>query len=108
MMCLLLSRRLPKVALAAYIERAKARPQITARVLAAGLSNIERGTQHDEVTWTDVAVHACQILNARKNVVFVAASELASARDSIDHVTEDGHEVIAILNNVRPRCPCEK
>jgi hypothetical protein len=29
MMCLLLSRGLPKVPLGAYIERAEARPQIT-------------------------------------------------------------------------------
>jgi len=72
-----------------------------AQVLAADLSNIERGTQHDEVTWTDVAVHACQILDARKKVVFVTASELSSARDSIDHATEDGYEVIAIPDNVR-------
>jgi len=72
-----------------------------AQVLAANLSNIERGTQHDEVGWTDVAVHACQILNARKKVVFVTASELGSARDSIDHATEDGYDIISIPDNVR-------
>jgi hypothetical protein len=72
-----------------------------AQALASDLSNIERGTQHDEVSWTDVAVHACQILNARKKVVFVSAAELGRARDSIDHATHGGYDVISIPDNVR-------
>ena len=101
-----LNRERTNVGRTAYTDRVKgmllsSQSEEVAQVLAADLSNIERGTQHDEVTWTDVAVHACQILNARKNVVFVTASELGSARDSIDHATEDGYEVIAIPDNVR-------
>lgn len=101
-----LNRERTNVGRTAYTERVKglllsSQSEEVAQVLAADLSNIERGTQHDEVTWTDVAVHACQILNARKKVVFVTATELASARDSIDHATEDGYEVIAIPDNVR-------
>jgi len=101
-----LNRERTNVGRTAYTERVKgmllaSQSEEVAQVLAADLSNIERGTQHDEVTWTDVAVHACQILNARKKVVFVTASELSSARDSIDHATEDGYEVIAIPDNVR-------
>ena len=101
-----LNRERTNVGRTAYTDRVKSmllssESEEVAEVLAADLSNIERGTQHDEVTWTDVAVHACQILNARKKVVFVTASELGSARDSIDHATEDGYEVIAIPDNVR-------
>jgi hypothetical protein len=101
-----LNRERTNVGRTAYTDRVKSmllssESEEVAQVLAADLSNIERGTQHDEVTWTDVAVHACQILNARKKVVFVTASELGSARDSIDHATEDGYEVIAIPDNVR-------
>ena len=100
-----LNRERTNVGRTAYTDRVKSmllssESEEVAQVLAADLSNIERGTQHDEVTWTDVAVHACQILNARKKVVFVTASELGSARDSIDHATEDGYEVIAIPDNV--------
>ena len=101
-----LNRERTNVGRTAYTERVKgmllsSQSEEVAQVLAADLSNIERGTQHDEVTWTDVAVHACQILNARKKVVFVTALELGSARDSIDHATKDGYEVIAIPDNVR-------
>lgn len=101
-----LNRERTNVGRTAYTERVKSmllssESEEVAQVLAADLSNIEHGTQHDEVTWTDVAVHACQILNARKKVVFVTASELGRARDSIDHATADGYEVIAIPDNVR-------
>ncbi len=101
-----LNRERTNVGRTAYTERVKgmllsSQSEEVAQVLAADLSNIERGTQHDEVTWTDVAVHACQILNARKKVVFVTALELGSARDSIDHATKDGYVVIAIPDNVR-------
>jgi hypothetical protein len=34
-------------------------------------------------------------------VVFVTAAELGAARDSIDHATHDGYDVIAIPGNVR-------
>jgi len=101
-----LNRERTNVGRTAYTERVKgmllsSQSEEVAQVLAADLSNIERGAQHDEVGWTDVAVHACQILNARKKVVFVTASELGSARDSIDHAKEDGYDVIAIPDNVR-------
>ena len=101
-----LNRERTNVGRTAYADRVKSillssQSEEVAQVLAADLSNIERGTQHDEVVWIDVAVHACQILNARKRVVFVTASELSSARDSIDHATEDGYDIIAIPDNVR-------
>lgn len=101
-----LNRERTNVGRTAHSDRVKSmllssQSEDVAQVLAADLSNIERGTQHDEVGWTDVAVHACQTLNARKKAVFVAASELASARDSIDRAAEDGYAIIAIPENVR-------
>ena len=101
-----LNRERTNVGRTAYADRVKSmllasQSEEVAQALAYDLSNIERGTQHDEVTWIDVAVHACQILNARKKVVFVTAAELGTARDSIDHATEDGYNVIAIPDNVR-------
>jgi hypothetical protein len=101
-----LNRERTNVGRSAYTDRVKgmllaSQSEEVAQALASDLANIERGTQHDEVNWTDVAVHACQILNSRKKVVFVTASELGSARDSIDHASDDGYSVIAIPDNVR-------
>jgi hypothetical protein len=72
-----------------------------AQVLAGDLTNMEQGTQHDEIGWVDVAVHACQILNTKQKVVFVTAAELATARDSVDHAIADGYRAIAVPDNVR-------
>lgn len=101
-----LNRERTNVGRTAYADRVKSmllasQAEEIAQALAADLSNIERGTQHDEVSWTDVAVHACQILNARKKVIFVTAAELGRARDSIDHATQDGYKVISVPDNVR-------
>lgn len=101
-----LNRERTNVGRSAYTDRVKgmllaSQSEEVAQALASDLANIERGTQHDEVNWTDVAVHACQILNSRKKVVFVTAAELGSARDSIDHASEDGYSIVAIPDNVR-------
>jgi hypothetical protein len=101
-----LNRERTNVGRTAYADRVKSmllasQSEEIAQVLASDLTNIEHGTNHDEVNWTDVAVHACQILNARNQVVFVTAAELGAARDSIDHATHDGYDVIAIPGNVR-------
>jgi len=101
-----LNRERTNVGRTAYTDRVKgmllaSQSEEVAQALASDLANIERGTQHDEVNWTDVAVHACQILNSRKKVVFVTAAELGTARDSIDHASQDGYSIVAIPDNVR-------
>jgi hypothetical protein len=101
-----LNRERTNVGRTAYADRVKAmllssQSGKVAGILAEDLSKIGQGTHHDEVSWIDVAVHACQILNAQKKVLFVTAQELGMARDLIDHASNDGHEVIAIPGNVR-------
>jgi hypothetical protein len=101
-----LNRERTNVGRSAYTDRVKAmllasQSEQVAALLAADLSNMGAGTQRDEVVWTEVAVHACQILNTRKKVLFVTAEELGAARDAIDHARNDGYEVIAIPGNVR-------
>jgi len=101
-----LNRERTNVGRTAYTDRVKSmllasQSEGVAQVLAADLSKIEQGRHHDELNWTDVAVHACQILNARKKVLFVTAAELGDARDAIDHAMGDGYDVIPILGNVR-------
>jgi hypothetical protein len=76
---------------------------VVAGILTADLTAMEHGTEHDEVRWTDVAVHACQIMNAQRKVVFVTASEHVAWRDAIDHAVSEGCQVITIPDNIR-RC----
>lgn len=72
-----------------------------AETLAEDLQKMEQGTNREEVKWMDVAVHACQILNASKKVVFVTASDLTTFRDAIDHAQHDGYKIVTVPENIR-------
>ena len=103
-----LNRERANVGRSAYSDRVKtmllaSESGIVAEMLADDLMRIEKGTNHDEVKWTDVAVNACQILNASKKVIFVTSSDLNKARDSIDHAIADGYKVVTVPDNIRER-----
>src|SRR5438128_1608800 len=42
--------------------------QKIAQLLVNDLKNFEAGTPHDELTWIDIQVHACKLLNATGNI----------------------------------------
>jgi hypothetical protein len=101
-----LNRERTNVGRTAYSDRIKAMllgssADTVAQILADDLIKMEGGDEHDEVRWTDVATHACQILNAKKKVLFVTASEHDSSRDSIDHALSDGYQIVTVPDNIR-------
>ena len=101
-----LNRERTNVGRTAYSDRVKqmllaSSSSAVADTLADDLVKIEMGTSHDEVKWTDVAVHACQILNTSKNVVFVAASELVLHKAAIDHAQSDGLKIVTVPDNIK-------
>jgi hypothetical protein len=101
-----LNRERSNVGRTAYTDRVKAMllasgADVVAHALASDLGAVERGTQHDEVGWADVATHACQILNAQKKVVFVTAGELAASFVSIDKARSEGFQVVTVPDNIR-------
>jgi hypothetical protein len=101
-----LNRERTNVGRTAYSDRVKqmllgSTADAVAEALAKDLERIEQGTNHDEVKWTDVAVHACQILNTSKKVVFVTASDLTTFRDAIDHAQDDGLRIVTVPENIR-------
>jgi hypothetical protein len=101
-----LNRERTNVGRTAYSDRVKqmllaSKADAVAESLAEDLQRIEQGTNRDEVKWTDVAVHACQILNASKKVVFVTASDLTTFRDAIDHAQHDGYKIVTVPENIR-------
>jgi hypothetical protein len=101
-----LNRERTNVGRTAYTDRVKAMllsstSSAVVSVLAADLAAMEHGTEHDEVRWSDVAAHACQILNSQEKVVFVTASELSTSRDTIDFAISEGCHVVTIPDNVR-------
>jgi hypothetical protein len=104
-----LNRERTNVGRTAYADRVKdmllsSNSGDVAETLADDLMRIEQGTSHDEVkTWSDVAVHACQILNASKKVVFVAAQQRTLASDAINHAMSDGYKVVTVPENIKER-----
>lgn len=101
-----LNRERTNVGRTAYTDRVKqmllaSNADAVADTLASDLQKLEAGTNHDEVKWMDVAVHACQILNASKKVVFVTANDLNTFRDAIDHAQSDGMKIVTVPENIK-------
>jgi len=96
-----LNRERTNVGRTAYSDRIKSMLLSSANALASDLSAMERGEQHDEVNWTDVATHACQILNAQRRVVFVTAGELASSFDNVDTAKSEGYQIITVPDSIK-------
>lgn len=97
-----LNRERTNVGRTGYSERVKSllkdsmKPEVAER-LAKDLRALSRGEAHAEVTnWTDVAIHACKVLNQMGKVVFVDALELERERQTLDEVRRDGGRVVPI------------
>jgi hypothetical protein len=103
-----LNRERTNVGRTAFAERVKAmllasEAPAVAELLAAEIARLDGGEAHDEVKWTDVAVHACRILNTDPAVVFVSSRELADAADAVDHARAEGRRLVTLPQNIRDR-----
>jgi hypothetical protein len=108
-----LNRERTNVGRTAFADRVKVMllactSPVVAEILAEEIGKLDVGTAHDEVKWSDVAVHACKILNATKSVVFVSSRDLSDATDAVDHARSEGHKVILLPQNIRERLSGEK
>lgn len=116
-----LNRERTNVGRTAYADRVRvmllaSQQTEVAQALAEDLGKIQWGTSHDEVSWTDVAVHAGQVLSTSEKVIFAAPHELSpgsgsnlgpaqteSNRDSLDHAAAEGYRVIAVPESIKQR-----
>ena len=103
-----LNRERTNVGRTAYAERVKAilmdcKQQQVAQLLVNDLKNYEAGTSHDELTWIDVQVHACKLLNATGKVIFLTPTELIHATGIVDHASKDGYSIVTIPGSVKDR-----
>ena len=73
------------------------------RMLANDLGGFEQGTQHDELKWNDVSVHACKILNSKDKVIFVTPQEQSTEKHLLDYAKGDGLEIITIPNVIKEK-----
>ena len=74
-----------------------------ARMLANDLGRYEQGTQHDELKWNDICIHACRILNSKDKVIFVTPQEQSTEKHLLDHAKGDGLGIITIPNIIKEK-----
>jgi len=103
-----LNRERTNVGRTAYAERIKSILLVSsdsnvARNLVNDLGKYEEGTQHDELKWTDVCVHACKILNSKGKVVFVTPQEQSTEKHLLDYAKGDGLGVVIIPNIIKEK-----
>jgi hypothetical protein len=103
-----LNRERTNVGRTAYTDRVKTillacHEARVAQALVDDLAHFEQGTLHDELNWIDVQVHACKLLNASKQVIFLTPAELMRAKDMVERAQGDGYAVITIPENVKEK-----
>lgn len=103
-----LNRERSNVGRTAYSDRIKAillacKGEDIAKALVDDLKEYKTGLLHDELKWTEVAVHASKLLNALERVVFATPDELSQAADLIDNARRDSFGIITLPDNVRDK-----
>jgi hypothetical protein len=97
-----LNRERSNVGRTAYTDRVKkiltsCTGHAVAGALATDLAEYETGRTHDEIrSWTEVAVHACRVLQTYEQVVFVTPLDLASRSPQMDYARDDGYRLVVV------------
>jgi hypothetical protein len=100
-----LNRERSNVGRTAYSDRVKSillacTSTTVAKRLVEGLRGYETGALHDEPAWTDVSVHACQLLNVAEKVVFLTPTELISAMEVVDRARADDYDIVTVPESI--------
>jgi hypothetical protein len=96
-----LNRERLNVGRTTYSERVKsilrtAESEEVCRGLADQVAARSRGDQCDEMQWIEIAHRALNLLHERGRVAFVTEDELLAMPDVIDHMRNDGYDVVVI------------
>jgi hypothetical protein len=101
-----LNRERTNVGRSAYTDSIKkillaSQSKEVAESLAKDLTNINKGTARDELTWIDVQEHSVKILNQQGKYLFITSLEAMQHPDMIDQAKNSGHEIITIPENLK-------
>lgn len=64
--------------------------------LADNLSDVARGLNFDEVTWTEVTIHACRALAAHEKVMYLTWDQLEYGGAQLDYARDDGYRTVQV------------
>jgi hypothetical protein len=98
-----LNRERANVGRTAYSERVKeilkdCRSPEVAGALAADLRRFVSGKMHDELSWKDVAIHACRVLQTNDRVLFVTVRQ--SGMSSVHYARDDGYRIVVVPDDI--------
>ena len=105
-----LNRERSNVGRSAYQDRVKAillkaRSDAVAEQLAADLTRVQTGANHDEITWLDVQEQAVRILATKGKTLFVTSKQLFTMGATIMEARTDGYKVHVIPDRLVARLP---
>ncbi|TMB99741.1 MAG: sensor histidine kinase [Chloroflexi bacterium] len=105
-----LNRERSNVGRTAYQDRVKAillksKSGAVAEQLAADLTRIQAGTNHDEITWLDVQEQAVRILATQAKSIFVTSRQLLYMGAMIQEARTDGYKIQWIPDRLAARLP---
>jgi len=100
-----LNRERTHVGRTAYTERVKSillssNDEKVAQLLVEDLEGYQKGTEHEEMKYVDVAVHACKILNTSSSVVFVTPQQLQNSTMAVDNARRDGLSIVVVPDTI--------
>jgi len=103
-----LNRERTNVGRTAYTPRVKdvllqCKSEKIAELLTADLSKFDAGQCHDELTWIDISVHACKLLNSLKKVIFLTSMEMFDAKNMVDDAKTSGFQVVIVPETVKEK-----
>jgi hypothetical protein len=98
-----LNRERTNVGRGAYSDRIKeilkaSRAAPVATAMTEDLGRFVSGRMHDELTWKDVAVHACRVLHAAERVVFVTPWQ--SGGVAVQYAVDDGYRPVIVPEDI--------
>jgi hypothetical protein len=100
-----LNRERSNVGRTAYSDRVKAiltasRSSQVATPLAEDLNAYSLGRLHDELSWRDVALHACRVLQTTEKVIFVTPWQLSENTAQVRYAKDDGYRVVVVPDDI--------
>lgn len=103
-----LNRERSNVGRSAYTDSVKkillsSKEKEVAEILAKDLTNLSKGTAHDELAWIDVQHHSVKILNQEGKYLFITSDEAMQHPDMIDEAKNSKYGVIIIPENLKPK-----
>lgn len=100
-----LNRERTNVGRTAYSSRVKQilldnKEPRTTRLLVESLNRFTEGELPVELTWKDVAIHSCKLLNMLEDVVFMTPSQIRSHASIMDDVSGYDYKIVTIPENL--------